>query len=157
MAHTVASLVLFHRSPAKLRERVDLRHFVDSLEYSSIDTPVLFRLSCILRFYSKSCTTSPTFSVAKCNDLWCLVDISLVISWMDPWLMKSLQVRWKLTMRFSLSLSLSVRRRGRLKLILCIISPLTLCNHTLLILRKLTLVLRKCWVTKMSLLILCLV
>lgn len=48
-----------------------------------------------------------------------------------------------------LSLSLSVRRRGRLKLILCIISPLTLCNYTLLTLRKLTLLLRKCWLIKM--------
>lgn len=87
-------LALFQRSLFEQNSLVngcDLRHFVDSLEYPSIDTPVLFRLSCILRFYSDSC--SPSFSVARwCVDLWCLVDISLVISWMDPWLMKSLRV-----------------------------------------------------------------
>lgn len=144
-------LALFQRSLFEQNSLVngcDLRHFVDSLEYPSIDTPVLFRLSCILRFYSNSC--SPSFSVARwCLDLW--YSRRYFIGYiLNGSLINEKSSSWKLTMRFSLFLS--VRRRERLKLILRIISPLTLCNYTLLTLRKLTLLLRKCWLTKMSLL-----
>lgn len=107
----------------------DLRHFVDSLEHpSSIDTPLLFRLSRIFSTTILSKVAPRVRSIGRsflspvplrCNDLWWPVDTSLVIPWMDRWLMEALQVPWQLTMRL-------VSRRGRLKLIPRIISPFTL-------------------------------
>ena len=75
--------LLSHRRPSTFR-RV------------SIDTPVLFRLSCIFGmtiFIRSSGRISPAFffcpsrwshSVARCNDLWCPVDTSLVIPLNGP-------------------------------------------------------------------------